>query len=166
MSIMSFFRKKPEPLVIHDELGTFVQKDPGKDKAYSGEVSWLGENVYVDLYCDSDGSQTADIALGNLRKLVDNADDWDKKIRKYIADDMSDEDGMVEIWGDDEDTDEDDVSQITREEFLSRISVGFINIYPDGEIFFDYNMDEMFSDHGMGVNADISGEISSCGLWG
>lgn len=165
MSILDLFRKKPEPLVIHDELGTFIMKDPVNDRSYSGEISWLGENVYVDLYCSSDGSHTADIALGNLRRLVENADDWDKKVREYIADDMSDEDGTVEIWGDDED-DEDDVSQITREEFLSRISAGFINIYPNGDIFFDYNLDEMFTDHGMGVSADISGEISSCGLWG
>ena len=100
-----------------------------------------------------------------LRKIAAKADDWDKKIREYVADDMSDEAGMVEIWGDSMNSD-DDVSLITREEFLSRISIGFIDIEPNGDIFFDYDLDGMFTDHGMGIDANISGEILSCSLWG
>lgn len=166
MSFFDLFKKKPEPLVINDELGTFTNKNPGKDNFYSGEINMLGKNVSVDLKCDSADSATADIALENFRRFAESADEWDKKIRNYIADYMSDEDGTVEIWGDDEDSDEDDVSQITREEFLRRISIGFIIIYPNGDLFIDYNMDGMFSNHGMGISADISGEILSCGLWG
>ena len=165
MSILNFFKKKSKPIIINDELGTFILKNPKKDKLYRGKIKWLDDDVYVSLHCDSVDSITANIALENLRKIAAKAEDWDKRIRKCIADNKSDKDGMVEIWGDSMDTD-DDISQITKEEFLSRISIGFIHIYPNGEIFFDYDMDGMFTDHGMGIDANISGEISSCGLWG
>lgn len=163
MSILNFFKKKSEPFVINDDIGTFTKTK--KDKLYRGKIKWLDvDDVFVSLYCDSDDSITANIALENLRNIVAKAEEWDEQIKKYIANNMSDKYGMVEIWGD-TDTD-DDISQITKEEFLSRISIGFIHIYPNGEIFFDYDMNGMFTDHGMGVDANISGEISSCGLWG
>ena len=41
-----------------------------------------------------------------------------------------------------------------------------IGIAVAASIFFDYNLDDMFTDHGLGVNADISGKIESCALWG
>lgn len=165
MSILKIFRKKPEPIVINDELGSFILKNPEKDKLYKGKINWLGESAYVNLHCDSADSLVANSALEYLRKIVAKADDWDKKIREYVADDMSDEAGMVEIWGDSMNSD-DDVSLITREEFLSRISIGFIDIEPNGDIFFDYDLDGMFTDHGMGIDANISGEMLSCSLWG
>lgn len=163
MSIFHFFKKKSEPFLINDALGTFKRQK--KTNFYHGSIKWIDEDVYVSLHCDSVDSLTANIALENLRKITVKAEEWDKKIKKYIADDLSDQNGMVEIWGDDMDTDN-DISQITKKEFLSRISIGFIHLYPNGEIFFDYNMDGMFTDHGMGVYANISGEISSCELWG
>lgn len=39
-------------------------------------------------------------------------------------------------------------------------------VYPNGEVYFDYDLDEMFTDHGLGISANISGEILSVGLVG
>lgn len=158
MSIFNFFRKKSEPIVIKNELGTFIMQNPKKYRFYSGCIKWLDNDVDVSLHCDGVDSLTADTALENLRKIVADADEWDKKIRKYIADDMSDKDGLIETWSDD--------TKITKEVFLNRISIGFMHIYPNDEIYFDYDMDGMFTEHSVGIWTDISGNISWCELWG
>ena len=164
MSIFKRFNKKPEPIVINDELGTFTLKNPEKDKFYDGTVNWLGVDVGVSLRLDSSDSLTADITLKNLHEIVAQAADWDKKLRQYAVEDMCDEDGLIEIWGDWDE--EDEASPITKEEFLSRISLGFMHVYPNDEIYFDYDLDGMFTDHGLGIFANTSGEILSSGLQG
>ena len=77
---------------------------------------------------------------------------------------MCNKDGMVEIWGDWDE--ESEAEPITKDEFLSRISIGFIHINPVDEIYFDYNLDGMFTDHGYGIYANFSSEILSFGLEG
>ena len=41
-----------------------------------------------------------------------------------------------------------------------------MDISPNGDIYFDYSLDDMFTDHGEGIFANISGEIFSAGLQG
>lgn len=165
MSILKLFKRKSKSLVINNELGTFVLRHPGKDKAYKGTISWLDTEAIVNLELDNNETLTADVALENLRKIAVKAAEWDRKIRQYAAEDMADSDGMIEIWGNSDDADS-DFSYITKEEFISRISIGFIYIYMNGEIFFDYDLDGMFTDHGLGIDANISGEILSSQIWG
>lgn len=77
---------------------------------------------------------------------------------------MCNEDGMIEIWRNwDEEVEAD---PITKDELFSRISIGFINIYTVDDIYFDYNLNEIFTDHGYRIYANFSGEIISLGLEG
>lgn len=163
MSIFHFFRPKPDPLVIHDELGTFTLKRPNQDTDYEGTINWLGAEASVSLEIDSRERLTADTALENLRRIAASAAEWDRKIRQFAAEDMADSDGRIEIWEEDGNG---DYSRITKEEFIRRISIGFIHIYADETIFFYYNPDEMFTDHGLGIRAMVSGEILSSEICG
>ena len=163
MSIWKLFQKKPEPLVIQDRLGTFILKDLRKPRYYEGEADWLGKKADVSLYCD-DGALTAETALENLRRLMAEAADWDAKLRQCAVEEMSGEDGMVEIWGDG--TEPGEPPPITVKEFCSRISLGFMYVYPNGELYFDYDLDGMFTDHGLGICADMPGSVQSVGLMG
>lgn len=148
--------------MIQDGLGVFTLKDPGKSRFYEGEINWLGQEVSVSLYCD-DGALTAKTALENLRRIVAEAAGWDARLRQCAVEDMAGEDGMVEIWGDGT---EEEPPPVTAAEFLSRISLGFMDVYPNGELYFDYDLDEMFTDHGLGICADMAGEKLSVGLVG
>lgn len=172
MSILEkLFRKnkeqtaKPVPIVITNELGSFTNAKLRELRQFEGEVDWCGKTVTVFLGNDSDESETIDKASDILRKLLDNADEWDKKLKEYSADDLCESDGLIHIWGSCEQF-EDDVKPVTKKEYMERISLGFMDISPNGDIYFDYDLDEMFTDHGMGINANISGEIFSSGLEG
>ena len=97
MSILSLFRKKPDSITINDEMGTFILQNPLKDKLYDGEIKWLGREVSVSLYCDNGDSPSADIALENLRKIVAESADWDKKLRQCAVEYAAGEDGLIEL---------------------------------------------------------------------
>lgn len=165
MLISGLFRRKPEPLIINDPLGKFTLQNPKKDNTYEGEIDWLGTEVFVDLETDGPDSHTADAALKILRKIAEETAQWDRRLRQYAAEEMSDGDGKVEVWEGDEDSD-DGYSYLTKEEFISRISMGFIHINKDGTIAFYYDTDGMFTDHNLEIRADISGEILCADLCG
>ena len=157
---MSKNKSKPEPVVIHDSLGTFTLNR----KNYEGEVKLPECEITVFLETDGEEKTTAFASLQSLRAFVKNAADWDERIRQFAADDFAGKDGTIEIWGDCDGNNEGGI--ISKDEFMRRISMNFIQFYADGSLFFDYDLDEMFTDHGLGVHAHISGRIESCALWG
>ena len=157
-------KAKPQPLVIEDELETFTMKNPETDKYFSGEIDLLGGKVDIMLEPDGTETGTAQKALQHFHSFVPNAADWDARIKQSAADEFAEKDGTIETWGSCESDSEGET--ISKEAFMRRIAMNFICFYSDGSIFFDYNLDDMFTDHGLGVNADISGSIESCALWG
>ncbi|MBQ9902961.1 MAG: DUF2262 domain-containing protein [Clostridia bacterium] len=151
---------KPEPVAIQDALGRFTLDKEN----FCGEVTLLGRKISVFLETDGEGTTTADAALNNLHAFAPKAEEWDAAIKKSAADDFAGKDGTVETWGGcDSDSEGEPIS---KEEFMNRIAMNFIQFYRDGSLFFDYDLDDMFTDHGLGVHADISGRIASCALWG
>ena len=171
MSIFSLFKSrsktKHKSIVIESKYGIFTSHKFGKNGVvFDGKINWLDDIVDVSLHTSSTESLMADKSLEILCKIAENATEWDKKLRQYGADEFSDDNGMIEIWGNDENNNDSLPQTITKDEFISRISLGFMWIYPDGKVYFDYNLNEMFTDHGLGITANISGEIISCGLQG
>ena len=157
-------KAKPQPLVIEDELGTFTMKNPETDKYFSGEIDLLGGKVDIMLEPDGTETGTAQKALQHFHSFVPNAADWDARIKQSAADEFAEKDGTIETWGSCESDSEGET--ISKEELMRRIAMNFICFYSDGSIFFDYDLNDMYTDHGLGVNADISGKIESCALWG
>ncbi len=154
---------KSEPFVIDDLLGRFTLTDPKKKTSYCGDIELLGRSVTVFVETDGKEEKTAFASLNNLRAFAANASDWDARIKKFAADHFANKDGTIETWGG---CDDREGETISKDEFMRRISMNFIQFYSDGSIFLDYSLDNMFTDHGLGVNADISGKIESCFLWG
>ena len=170
MSIFNLFKKKPapvpvkpQPIVIRDPLGDFTRYNPETDDRFEGRITWLGETVEITLYLDKEESASPDKALAHLRQLMAQAEQWDTRLRQAGLQDIAEPDGTVDIWGDGM---KEEPSTISSEEFLRRISLAFLWIYPDGSLYFDYDLDQMFTDHGLGFDANISGEIIPCGLQG
>ena len=139
-------------------------KNPETDKFFSGEIDLPFGKVDIMLEPDGNESVSAQNALRHLHTFVPNAADWDTRIKQSAADEFAEKDGTIETWGGCESDSEGET--ISKEEFMRRIAMNFICFYSDGSIFLDYNLDDMFTDHGLGVNADISGSIESCALWG
>ncbi len=168
MSIFSklFGRREPKnPLVvIQDDLGEFTLDPNKKFRQFEGSINWCGDicNVYLE---PDDDTYTANQSLAILRRLLEQAEEWDRRLKAYSAEEKAEEDGLVHIWGSPDQLNE-DVPPITKEEYISRMSMGFLHVMSDGNLYFDFDLDEMFTDHGEGMDAMIDGTICSAGLQG
>lgn len=154
-------------IVIHDQLGDF-SIDPVLDDKFDGHIKWCDEeNCGVYLEKDPGTEATAVKTLEILHRLCENMQDWEQRLKEYSADnsDINDE-GMIEIWGGGYGENEEEPHAITKEEYMKRISICFIDISIDGELFFMYDLDGMFTDHSEAICANISGEIYESKLWG
>ncbi len=169
MSIFSklFGRREPKkPLVvIQDDLGEFTLDPNEKFRQFKGSINWCGDICNVYLEPDGNDTFTADQSLAVLRRLLEQAEEWDRRLKAYSAEEKAEEDGLVHIWGSPDQLNE-DVPPITKEEYISRMSLGFLHVMADGNLYFDFNLDEMFTDHGEGMDATIDGTICSAGLQG
>ncbi len=167
---MAFFSKlfgrhpKQAPIVLHDALGTFTL-DRSKCRMFEGSIDWCGERCHVYLDPDAPDAATANAALSVLHRLLPDAAAWDQRLKAYSAAQKAEADGLVHIWGSPDQLGE-DVPPITKETYISRMSLGFLHIMTEGELYFDFNLDDMFTDHGEGVDAHIDGTIHSAGLQG
>ena len=162
-----------KPLAIEDPvLGTFVL-----DREFSwfkGAIDWLGTKCIVYLETDEEDGETAGNAFAHLQVFYQNLGEWDEKFRLFAAKsllEMANEwyeegDSFDEDASNDHDKDDEDEIHITKEEFLRRISAESITITADGDLTLYYDADEMFTDHAIEIDADMSGEISSAYLVG
>lgn len=169
MSVFSklFGRRAPKkPLVvIQDTFGEFTL-DPNRNyPKFEGSVNWCGDICSVYLEPDDDEAFTAKQALSVLHRLMEQAENLDRRLKAYSAEEKAEEDGLVHIWGSPDQLNE-DVPPITKEEYISRMSMGFLHVMADGSLYFDFCLDEMFTDHGEGIDAMIDGTICSAGLQG
>lgn len=153
------FLKKKKPVVIRDRYGVFTLEKDGC--GYWGKVDWLGKTIFVTLCCDSREGITADKALESFHSLMENAPAWDARLKDRCAEELAGIDGMVEGWTWDKEVEN---PLLTKEEFKSRLTMGFVHIDSDGSLYFDLEPGDLFGDHGVGAYADISGQIGDIGL--
>lgn len=169
---MSIFRKifgkrkpKKEIIIIQDSFGEFTLDPNKKYPQFHGMINWCGETCYVYLEPDGNDVFTAEQSLAVLHRLMEQAEDWDRRLKAYSAEQKAEKDGLVHIWGSPDQLNE-DVPPITKEEYISRMSLCLLDIMADGNLYFDFSLDDMFTDHGEGIDAVIDGQICSAGLQG
>lgn len=144
-----------KPVLIQDELGTFTLNR--EYDWFEGEISWLGSTQRVLLDQDEDGD-TANGALQTLRMLMSDASKWDKILRDYAAEQLTE---LANDWQDDEDED-----GITKEAFAERIGTPSFHISSDGSFEAEYEDDDMFYGHWIVVYGNADGELDDANIEG
>lgn len=113
-------------------------------RMFSGEGKWNNEDCIVNLDAD-ENKQTADNALKTLNILLQNQDTFDKQARKCAANRLT---NLANDWAEDE-------YEISKEEFIRRISISELCVSLDGYFDIYYNDDDMFLGHVIIVNGHI-----------
>lgn len=151
-----------KPVVIGDgKIGHFtLNRDY---EWYEGEFDWLGKNCDVRLELDEKGKDTADQALGVLRKLVDDLDQLSLKFCKFAAEKLV---NLAKEWQSEYCGDEESAEGITQEDFMKRIEISELSISADGNMEITYLDDDMFGGHWIVVYANISGELKDANIEG
>ena len=117
-----------------------------------------GSGVSVYLQCDPDNCHRAVRATEAFLRFQADRESLERQIFQAVADDLSDEDGMVETW-------DDETGTITREELIKRLSLELLS-FEDGGIDILVGLDDLFTDHAYSLWMNKDGSISINGLWG
>ncbi len=151
-----------KPVVIEDEIGTFTLQR--EYSTFEGDVDWLGEDCSVFLDTDEEDGDTAKITLDILRQLYQNLENWDKKLRFYAAEHMTD---LANDWLEDVAEEEEEVTPFTKETFAEKLYISELSISTDGGLTAYYlDEDDVFLGHCIIIDANINGEISGADLAG
>ena len=117
-----------------------------------------GSGVSVYLQCDPDNCHTAYAATEAFLRFQADRKSLERQIFQAVADDLSDQDGMVETW-------DDETGTITREELIKRLSLELLS-FEDGGIDILVGLDDLFTDHAYSLWMNEDGSIAVNGLWG
>lgn len=133
--------KKPKYLTVCD-LGEFkLEKVYGW---YAKDVNLSGETCRVLLECDPAEEGNADVAKKAFEKIYSNFGEWNLKIKKFAAGEMTD---LANDWAE-------EGEKITEEEFINRLKVHELWMNPTGGYSIAYYDDDMFAGHYVTVEGD------------
>lgn len=167
------FNKKKK-LTVENELGNFKMLYNGKKPSYvyMGEVDWQGSEYSITAWVECDNRETfsADKGFVRLSEVLADSADWNARLKKYAlgfaVENYGLDNGLIEIWGSWDPESDDEAEPVTQEEFASRISLASVTVQENGDLEFDIDLDDMFTDHCLMVHADTNGNLSDSGLAG
>ena len=128
-------------LILNKELGW-----------YEGKGAWIGEEVEITIAVeDEDKDISEDLLLAE--QFFAEQNEWNKKIREYAAEELTD---LANDWLADSVDDEDEEPQeITEEDFAKRITIDSICFDEGGGFTIYFGDDDMFWGHSVVVYGDV-----------
>ena len=146
-----------------DGFGDFVINWDATSMQASNEcIKWNPSDdeseVSIYLECDPDNCHTAYKTTKAFLDIYKERTAFEKKIFEAVADDIANDEGMIETW-------DEEIGTITKEDFIKRISFCFLSFESDG-VDIMVNLNDLFTDHGYSLYMNNDGSISINGLWG
>lgn len=160
LSVLNEYRKK---VTIDDEnIGEFVlDKDL---EMFEGSIERDGERVILYLEVDKDDPETWKTAHENMKRFVSELDIRDKEMREFSAEALTD---LANDWlADSVEDDEEEIEEITEEDFAQRIELCEISVDSEGSYTVYYSDDDMFWGHSIEVYGTFDEGIQSADMVG
>ncbi len=153
-AILTEYKKPVE--IVDEKLGKF---DLNKDYAmFEGSIKWLGEEVSVLLEVDVDDKETWTEVMDILRMLHEQQEQKDIEFRNFAGEKLTE---LANKWLEDEN------QEITKNDFIKRISLSELSISFDGGSFTAYyDDDDMFYGHVVSVYGNINDGLKSATIEG
>lgn len=124
---------------------------------FSGKGIWNNKKCSIHIDSDGEGSTTAHNGLIFFQKLMSDCETWDQKACEYAAHQLT---TLANDWAE-----EDDI-EITREDFMKRMTISEVCILSEGNFELHYNDDEMFYGHVIIVSGNINNGFDSADIAG
>lgn len=135
-------------------LGTFAL-DKRVD-TFEKKVDWQGRSV--NLTFDNGTDEEIAEGLRTCYEIMNNVSEWDNKVRKFAAEQLLEL--KNENWIDE------DEDELTKEEFMTRISVRSISAMPEGEMEFWLDDGDIFWGHSIVVSGSVDGGLEDAEMCG
>ena len=120
--------------------------------SFEGEVEISGQNIYFGISVDNiNDKETVDRLISEFKKFISEFDKWDKRIREFSAEKLTDN---ANDWLRDSLEDDEEFVEITEEKFAERMVLNSIGFDENGfEVFYDD--DDMFWGHSILVDGTL-----------
>lgn len=145
--------------IIQAESCFFHRDQTGGVITLMGEINWNGRLVFLYAHGSMQDPKTFSASLSISDMLIKKSKIWEYELIKYAAthiDPVNDDIMLVDQIA----TNKMTISSVKRQEFADRMTLIFIDVYPDGKLYFDYALDEKIPGAEIGLYADISGNIN------
>ncbi|MFT3681334.1 MAG: DUF2262 domain-containing protein [Ferruginibacter sp.] len=154
--LLSFLTEYRTPIEIVDEkLGKFeLNKDY---KTLQGQLNWINHDVSVSIEVEIDDRESWTNGIRTLRIFFEQQEQQDLDLRTYAGEQLTD---LANDWR------EDGSKEITKSDFIKRISLSDLVISSTGDFTAYYNDDDMFYGHIIDVSGNIKTGISSANIAG
>ena len=128
-----------------------------------GEVEISGQNIYFGISVDDiNDKETVDRLISEFKKFISEFDKWDKRIREFSAEKLTDN---ANDWLQDSLEDDEEFVEITEEKFAERMVLNSIGFDENGfEVFYDD--DDMFWGHSILVDGTLENGIEQAYIAG
>lgn len=138
-------QKKPVTF-WEDGLGTFTLNR--QVDWFETEVDWLGTEV--SLVFDREEDRAG--CIQNAKTLLAAAEDWDRRVREYAADELV---CLANDWSQELGEEDEEPPEITREQFMERMELESIEVREDGAFEFWFADGDLFYGHSIHVSGDL-----------
>ena len=131
--------------------------------SFEGEVEISGQNIYFGISVDDiNDKETVDRLISEFKKFISEFDKWDKRIREFSAEKLTDN---ANDWLRDSLEDDEEFVEITEEKFAERMVLNSIGFDENG---FDvyYDDDDMFWGHCILVYGTLENGIEEAEIAG
>ena len=144
-----------KPVVITTERFGDLTLDRSIDW-FEGEVKWNGEPIRINFHTD----ETQDISTGLkvAARLFDEQQVWKKKVDDYAVQELLPL--KNDNWLDDNE------SQLTPDQFKSRMTLESISIHPDGEFEFWHDDGDLFWGHSIQISGSLDEGLTQADIPG
>ena len=131
--------------------------------SFEGEVEISGQNIYFGISVDNiNDKETVDRLISEFKKFISEFDKWDKRIREFSAEKLTDN---ANDWLQDSPEDDEEFVEITEEKFAERMVLNSIGFDENGfEVFYDD--DDMFWGHSILVDGTLENGIEQAYIAG
>ena len=122
------------------------------------------EKIILNLEVEKDVPETWNIAHANMKKFISELDIHDKEMREFSAKSLTD---LANEWLEDSvENDEEEIEEITEEDFAQRIDLCEISVDSEGSYAVYYSDDDMFWGHSIQVCGSFDEGIESAEMVG
>ena len=153
-SVAEDYRK--DVVIENDVLGK-LNLDK-QEASFSQVVKWRSTKIVVTIQADIFDPASQQHAVDIAADIVREQRDWDKKIRRFAAEQLT---SLANDW-----REKRDIHYITEDEFASRITPGILVVDHMGEYMFKYGDDNMFLGHDIAVYGSMENGVQTARLEG
>ncbi len=145
--LKAVLEEQKKPVTFWEKgLGTFTLNR--QVDWFETEVDWLGTGI--SLVFDQEEDRAG--CIQNAKTLLAAAADWDRRVREYAADELV---SLANDWSQELGEEDEETSEITREQFMERMELESIEVRGDGGFHFWFGDGDLFYGHSIQVSGDL-----------